>query len=429
MEARQSLSATRAVATPARPLGLLLLLGLLVCSMGASVRTPNFVIQTRDPAMARKFAETAERCRRELAVAWLGREMPNWSAPCIMSVRVGPNLGAGGQTTFVFDRGEVFGWRMSIQGSYQRILDSVLPHEVMHMILASHFRCPLPRWADEGVATSTEYPGERAKQYRTLEHCLSNGRGIAFNRMFAMTEYPRDFAPLYAQGHSLVDYLIQQGGRRKFLAYLGEGMKTQRWGDTANRYYGIKSLGDMQNRWLAWVRNGHPDLKPRTTTPEAKSEIMLATATGPVRRAVAPARSVRPARAAQGRRAPEPNLIHRTPCGAAHDPGRLALAESPYVRRPGRKPFTPGSTATYTGSVRLQSGASSVCATREMTPIVRDRPQDNGSDGAWQPPPPPATTSTARPQPVQPARQIILEWNKPGVAFDSPPTQNQSWLR
>ena len=29
-----------------------------------------------------------------------------------MTVQVGPNLGAGGATTFVFDRGEVFGWRM-----------------------------------------------------------------------------------------------------------------------------------------------------------------------------------------------------------------------------------------------------------------------------------------------------------------------------
>ena len=44
--------------------------------------------------------------------------------------------GAGGATSFVFDRGEVFGWKMNIQGSRERILDSVLPHEVTHTIFA-----------------------------------------------------------------------------------------------------------------------------------------------------------------------------------------------------------------------------------------------------------------------------------------------------
>ena len=57
---------------------------------------------------------------------------------------------------------------MSIQGSRQRILDSVLPHEVTHTIFASHFRQPLPRWADEGACTTVEHASERAKQEKML---------------------------------------------------------------------------------------------------------------------------------------------------------------------------------------------------------------------------------------------------------------------
>ena len=104
-----------------------------------------------------------------------------------MTVQVGPHLGAGGATTFMFDRGEVFGWRMSIQGSAERILDSVLPHEITHMIFASHFRQPLPRWADEGGATSVEHVSERTNTTSMLDQFLRTGRGIAFNQMFAMT--------------------------------------------------------------------------------------------------------------------------------------------------------------------------------------------------------------------------------------------------
>ena len=97
--------------------GLLLLAAVLLVSMGARQRSANFIVETPDPNFAQQVAQAAEKYRHDLAVEWLGKAMPNWSQPCVMTVQVGPHLGAGGATTFVFDRGEVFGWRMSIQGS------------------------------------------------------------------------------------------------------------------------------------------------------------------------------------------------------------------------------------------------------------------------------------------------------------------------
>ena len=89
-----------------------------------------------------------------------------------------------------------------------RILDSVLPHEVTHTIFATHFRRPLPRWADEGACTTVEHHSERQKQQMFLIDFLHTGRGIAFNQMFAMKEYPQDVMPLYSQGYSLARYLV-----------------------------------------------------------------------------------------------------------------------------------------------------------------------------------------------------------------------------
>ena len=129
--------------------------------------------------------------------------MPTWAGPCPITVQVGDHLGAGGATSFMFERGEVYGWRMTIQGSLERVLDSVLPHEVTHTIFATHFRRPLPRWADEGACTTVEHASERAKQQMMLVDQLRNGRGIAFGQMFAMKEYPHDVMPLYSQGYSV----------------------------------------------------------------------------------------------------------------------------------------------------------------------------------------------------------------------------------
>jgi hypothetical protein len=187
--------------------------------------------------------------------------MPDWREPCPITVQVAPHLGAGGETSFVFDRGHVFGWKMRVQGSEQRVLDSVLPHEVTHTILATHFRQPLPRWADEGACTTVEHTSERNKQQNLLIRFLQTNKGIAFSQMFAMKEYPPDMLPLYAQGYSLARYLIEQGGRRKFIAFVGEGLQRESWTGAVKAHYGFESLAKLQNSWLDWVKQGSPSLE------------------------------------------------------------------------------------------------------------------------------------------------------------------------
>lgn len=231
---------------------------LVLVSLGASYRTPNFVVTAPTQQIAEQVGQQAEKYRHDLAIEWLGKPMPNWARPCPVTVQIGANLGAGGVTSFVFDRGEVFGWQMNIQGPLDRAVDSVLPHEVTHTIFASHFRRPLPRWADEGGCTTVEHESERYKQQKLLVQFLQTGRGIPFSQMFVMKEYPRDILPLYAQGHSLSSLLIAKGGKRKFLDYIGEGLDTDDWVATTKKFYGFESLGQLQETWLAWVRNGSP---------------------------------------------------------------------------------------------------------------------------------------------------------------------------
>jgi hypothetical protein len=147
---------------------------------------------------------------------------------------------------------------MVIQGSRERILDSVLPHEVTHTIFATHFGCPLPRWADEGACTTVEHEQERRKQEQWLLRFLKTERGIPFNRMFAMTEYPGDILPLYSQGYSLARFLIAQGGRPKFIHFVGQGLNTGNWPAAVRQSYGYESLGKLQLTWVDWVKRGSP---------------------------------------------------------------------------------------------------------------------------------------------------------------------------
>ena len=92
---------------------------------------------------------------------------------------------------------------------------------------------------------------------------LTTSRGIPFNRMFTMKQYPSDILPLYAQGYSLAKYLIFQKGRRHFLNYIDRGMTYDEqgagiagWNRATKEFYGFEDLSDLQVSWVTWVRDG-----------------------------------------------------------------------------------------------------------------------------------------------------------------------------
>jgi hypothetical protein len=243
-----------------------LLATLLAVCLGARHRSTNFVVDAADPQFAVQLAELAEKLRHDLAIEWLGATIPDWPQACTITVQVGSQLAAGGATTSVYNRGEVFVWRMTIQGPVERIFDSVLPHEITHAIFASHFRRQLPRWADEGGATNVELACQKTKYREMLLKCLRSGRGISFNQMFAMTEYPTDMMPLYTQGYALAEFLIQRDGRRKYVEFLTAGLKNGQWSSEIRRYYGFADLSDLQATWSTWIAQGFPPQQPSNTT-------------------------------------------------------------------------------------------------------------------------------------------------------------------
>ena len=354
-----------------------MLAALLLVSLGASYRSANFIVETADPQMAVRISQAAEQYRHDLAIEWLGQPLPNWGQPCVMTVQVAPHLGAGGATTFVFDNGEVFGWRMTIQGSAERVLDSVLPHEVTHMIYASYFRRPLPRWADEGGATSVEHVSEKQKHRQMLVQFLRTNRGIAFGEMFAMTEYPQDVMPLYAQGYSLAEFLIYHGGRRKFVHFLADGMHDGQWSAAVERNYHFRDLSNLQNSWVAWVAQGFPPPpveSSETAAVQAPPAARQATVT-PVAAVVdheymVPGRRVRP----------ESNLIYYM-----HD--KVAAESSP-------PPVAPQNGAPQNSTVQVLPA--------QGWRTVSGEPAESG-------PPSQAATQVARPPTMEMVRQQVMQ--------------------
>lgn len=261
-----------------------LLLALVPCWLqAADFRTQNFLIMAPSPELAQAVGVAAEGYRRDLAIHWLGRELPPWPTPCPVRVVAGDHLAAQGVTTY--NRSPVRDFQMEVVGSPERILDSVLPHEVTHTILATHFGRPLPRWADEGICTTVEHPIERQKHEAKLREFLSTRRGISMNKLFLMTEYPADVLPMYAQGYSVCQFLIAQRGSRQFVDFVGDYMRNPSWTQNVRKHYDYESLAELQQMWLAWVAQGSGPVdafvKNPGRRPTGDPAILLAAAQSP----------------------------------------------------------------------------------------------------------------------------------------------------
>jgi hypothetical protein len=237
---------------------------------GASYRTPNFVVEAPSAEVARRVAEHAENCRTSIARQWLGHELPAWSAPCPIRVKLTQGE-AGGVTSFGFNQGKVSDQDMMVEGRLDRILASSLPHEVTHTIFAAYFGGPMPRWADEGASLLSEDLRERRRHDQIAVDLLARRGDLPLARLFRMEEYPADLMGFYGQGYSISRFLIEMGGRPRFLKFVREGLETG-WDGATRTHYGLADVRELDRAWRAWHKvAAHPAGRDGTLIVRAQS--------------------------------------------------------------------------------------------------------------------------------------------------------------
>jgi hypothetical protein len=283
-----------------------------LASLGAEHVTKNFVVQAPTPQLAERVGQWAEYYRKQKAVEWLGKEMPTWGRPCPLNVTVTYG-GSGGATSFAFaDNGSISSIDMRIEGTVDRLIASVLPHEVTHTVLAYYFRVPVPRWADEGGSVLSEDEQERNRHEVLVRQILNApGRAIPLSRLFQLTQYPRDVMVLYAEGYSVTNFLVSKSGRPAFLCFIADGMR-QGWDRAVQTHYRYRNINELEQAWMQYLREtprpsdaiasagGHrPAVGPANTTAASRVVVRqtippampVLGAPRPVARGVAPSNS------------------------------------------------------------------------------------------------------------------------------------------
>src|SRR5262245_44987974 len=228
----------------------LLILGSVPAVCGATFRTPNFVVEAPTREAARSVAEHAEKCRVGIAMAWLGRELPSWPTPCPIRVKLTSGE-AGGLTSFGFNRGRVSDQSMTVEGRLDRILASAIPHEVTHTIFAAYFGGPMPRWADEGASLLSEDQRERQRHDQIAIDLLARRGEMSLAQLFQVEEYPKDLMSFYGQGYSISKFLIEMGGKPRFLRFVRAGLSSG-WNAATLEHYGLADVRELDRAWRSW---------------------------------------------------------------------------------------------------------------------------------------------------------------------------------
>ncbi len=227
--------------------------------------TANFrIFHKQDDAFADRVAGVAERTRLAMARKWFGSEAPVWSPRCELIVY--PNgddyrrmTGTGpfdtpGHARIHSDRNDesriVARW-LHMRFDAANMLDTVLPHETTHVVLAGRFGAfKVPRWADEGIAVLSE-PAYKVQQHRqNLARAQQDGMLYGLKQLMTMEHYPADqphISAFYAQSVVLVEFLSSRRGPTVFTAFVRDGLRDG-YEAALQRHYGM-NFPQLQQAW------------------------------------------------------------------------------------------------------------------------------------------------------------------------------------
>jgi len=225
--------------------------------------TPNFhIYHDGSFQLAERVAMAAERARANLANRWFGEEDTDWTVPCRIFLHVDSAefVRATGQPAVVpgysFTGAEgdrVVSRRIDLRSDHPRMLSSVVPHEVTHILLAYRFGAALPPWVNEGMAVLGE-PEERVRRHlQDLPRYRREGQLWSCRQLMEMSDYPamQFYGPFYAQSVSLVEFLVQEKGQRAFTRLLRDSQQ-QGWEKSLATHYGW-SFRELEQNWKRYA--------------------------------------------------------------------------------------------------------------------------------------------------------------------------------
>lgn len=231
----------------------------------AVAESANFrVYYHQAPQLAEQAAQIAEITRWRMQKKWFGAAGATWEPKCDIvlhataqeysaATHVPPT--SPGHSSFNAPCGPGLHRRLDLHCDNPNMLHYVLPHETTHAVLVGNFGNDfVPRWADEGMAVLAEPADKIEAHLRNLVSLHQQGRLFPVQQLIQMRDYPTpdQTTGFYAQGVSLVAFLVREKGAQTFASFLREGMAGN-YEAALQKHYGYRGFSDLEVRWTRFA--------------------------------------------------------------------------------------------------------------------------------------------------------------------------------
>jgi|CXWL01.1.fsa_nt_gi hypothetical protein len=145
--------------------------------------------------------------------------------------------------------------------SDQGFFDSLLPHELGHIVLHEYLgeHADIPLWFDEGVAMFQE-KAKRVGANKLVKESLENGQFIPLTQLTDMRLYTNSDSKVvelfYAESASVVNFMFNELGRARFNRLCVE-LKEQTSFETAltKIYMYISNMDALNKKWVTFLKD------------------------------------------------------------------------------------------------------------------------------------------------------------------------------
>ena len=221
------------------------------------VHSSNFTVftpaePTREAAnvFAKAVLERAEHLRQQIAIEWLGEELPPSIGPVLLNVDFSdkPNNGS----TWAKDHPDRKFHALFIETSPGQVPESLLAHEMAHCILATRYAHPnrLPAWLEEGIASQYDDAQRQQIRQRIMSWFVTTGNWPRLTPVLNAKRVHSDDQEAYALAATVTEMLLEHGNRQKLLQF-GQQVEQVGLDHALNQCYGIAGTAELELLWKA----------------------------------------------------------------------------------------------------------------------------------------------------------------------------------
>ena len=245
-------------------LGLSFLLGFLFANSSALAAghafNENFSVlaeanpsQEQAQVAAEYILDFAEELRKEISIEWLDTELSAGEGRASITLHFQP--GEESALTWAKDRADRTLHDVYLRTTPERArqaVEEMLPHEIVHVVLATNFADRLPVWIEEGIASRYDDYARMTIRQETIEWWSQTGNWPQLAELFSAKNLHANDTGGYAAAASLVEYLLTRGDKRTLLTFATDG-QARGWNAALQTHYQIHDATRLQSQWQTWI--------------------------------------------------------------------------------------------------------------------------------------------------------------------------------